>query len=190
MKYEIDDDDRITWVSKDWDTFANENDAPELIEDYVLGTSLWDYFAHDKTEFIYRRLLSGLRRTGQPVEFLLNCDSAQEARQMRMVMRLLPRDGVEMTVQQLSARPRNLPISMFKWSVDGAVTLPVCSWCNKAYVTFVGWLEMENALHLNEAFCKGDTVHLTHGICDECESVLGNEIAAMQNTPLVASDHH
>ncbi|MBD3196434.1 MAG: hypothetical protein GF317_15350, partial [Candidatus Lokiarchaeota archaeon] len=52
-KYQIDENDKINCVSENWDKFAEENDAADLVsKPQVLNRPLWDFISDRETRHL------------------------------------------------------------------------------------------------------------------------------------------
>ena len=167
-RYEIDAGDVITSVSDLWSAFARENGAPELTDQQVVGTSLWQFIDGEETRQLYRSLLHRVR-TGIPQIILpFRCDSPTLRRFMRLeitaqVNRAIRFEGILERVEP--TRRLNLLDPDFPHSSD---TLTVCSCCRRVIVDPFGWLEIEEAtvrLRLLEVL---RVPRLRHRICPDC----------------------
>src|SRR5262252_7273062 len=76
-------DGTLARLSDAWDTFAVENNAPELVATRVVGRSLWDFVHDTTTRNLYARMIAGVR-VGRTYRFPLRCDAPQFRRRLEM----------------------------------------------------------------------------------------------------------
>ena len=175
IEYRIDANDRITFVSATWDSFAIANNGASMRGEAVLGRSLWDFISDDSTREIYRQALARIR-AGHELQFSFRCDAPDCARLLEMTMFRADADGgIAFKTRELSQTPRALP-----WTAqgDGAAAeelLRVCGWCNR--VDAHGeWVELEVALVRLRLMEYPETQMITHGMCGECPAKMMREL--------------
>jgi hypothetical protein len=164
--YWLDASDRLVRVNEGWETFARENDAPELTLDRVLDQPIWPFIADAATRHLYAQLLPRVRR-GVTARFPLRCDSPTARRRLQMVVSP-DGDGVvrfESVVTASEVRPeqrllrRSLP--------RGSGLLTLCGWCKRVSLPD-GWAEVEEAVARLALFDVDRPPDITHGICPPC----------------------
>jgi hypothetical protein len=164
--FRIDRRDDIVFVNDAWTRFALDNEAPELVADFVLGRSLWDFVADATTRQLYAAVLRRVR-SGSSVRFPLRCDSPSVRRYLEMSVG--PREGatVQFETRLVAAETRPHQVLWKRATPSSTDLLLVCGWCKRVNVSSE-WLEVEDALvHLN-AFDHPQTPPVTHGICPRC----------------------
>ena len=86
-RYRIEPDLRIGWTSPNWDRFACENGAPELVGGTVLGHSLLDFVQGAEAKAIYDSILKRVQETRVEVDLAFRCDSPDVRRFMVLHVR-------------------------------------------------------------------------------------------------------
>lgn len=185
--YNIDEDDNISFVSDSWVEFALNNDAPELSANKIIGRSLWDFISDSNTRQIYRHFLEKVReeKESQVVEF--RCDAPECSRLMRLQMRPLDSNGVELIstcVEEILSEPiallqRKEPNDASREQESSAVAsddptqefLEMCSWCKKVLINDT-WSELELAAQQLHLLWSNNPPDISHGICDTCKIAL------------------
>jgi hypothetical protein len=165
--YRIDAKSRFTFVNQEWLAFAQENQAPELTPEQVLGQQLDRYIAGQETKLLYEMIYERVRKTGRDIHLPFRCDSPDEKRDFRMRIAALEEGGLEFTVQvvRIERRP---PVSLLDNSVGHAATfLVICSWCKRIRLDDDRWVEIEQATAERELFGAAPP-SLTHGVCSDC----------------------
>ena len=167
VTYEIGPDDVIVSVGGNWNAFATANDTASLCSG-VVGRSLWDFVDGMTTRQVYRDLLARVR-TGLVVRFPFRCDSPTCARHMVMHMTTLDERGVRFETSMIRA----IPIVGLRGTEPIDAIVRVCSWCKRVAASPTsGWMDPEVAVTRYRLLDRGDTIRLTHGICDGCLSML------------------
>ncbi|MEM8681244.1 MAG: hypothetical protein AAGF97_18000 [Planctomycetota bacterium] len=167
--YLVDDADRLRWVSLHWLGFAQENGAAQLTEEAVLGRSLWDSIADDRTEKLYRALMGRVRKQRSLVVVPFRCDSPSLRRYMQLSIQARERGQLLFgsRVVKIEPRPRMDILDLRSRRSSQVVTL--CSLCQKLLIEPAGWMELEAAiakLHLLEE----DTFpRLRYTVCASCQ---------------------
>ncbi len=167
ITYEIDQDDRITSVSPEWIPFAQENDAPELLPDAVVGRLLWSYVAGAEVQHIYDVLFSKVRKDDRPLTFPFRCDGPQVRRFMQMTLRPAKGGALELRSALLREEPRG-PIALLDAaSPRSEQSLKMCAWC-KSMPFGEDWVEVEEAIRRSDLFADPKLPQITHVICPTC----------------------
>ena len=163
----INDRDEIVRVNDAWTRFALENDAPDLIEDRVLGTSLWQYLSDSTTRLLYLELLRHVRG-GHTVRFPLRCDSPAIRRRLEIALRPGPDDFVQFESVLLDATPRPPQPLWSRSRPPSSELVRACSWCKRLEYG-PEWLEVEAAIVPLGLFeDDAPPPEITHGICPDC----------------------
>src|ERR1035438_519300 len=165
--YGIDAEDRITFVSPDWLRFAEENDAPELTADRVVGQPIWNFITgHDSRDF-YASLFRNLRLRGTDITIPFRCDSPTVVRQMKLTLRLLPEGKIECEGVLLQARIREPITVLFRWVIRTDETIPICSLCRRLSVQGE-WLELREAITRAGIVNVGPVPRMEETVCPTC----------------------
>ena len=181
-RYRVDAADVLVWVSELWLAFAKENGAADLIEESVLGRSLWDFVSGDELRRLYAEIHSRVRLSGTPVVLPFRCDSPSLQRHMRMT--ITREDAGQLAYDSVLVRAvpqRPLEILDSRWKRSAAV-LTMCSCCKRALLEPVGWLGLDDVAVRLQLFEAEKVPELRHTICPECANTLrsssGNGSAA------------
>ncbi|MEW5975086.1 MAG: hypothetical protein AB1898_04680 [Acidobacteriota bacterium] len=167
-RYLLDAQDQITFVSREWLAFAQENGAPHLTEEMVLGKPVWGFIADQATRVLYQQLFERVRK--QPSEFILpfRCDSPEQRRFMSLTVRTAPRAGVELEGRLLRAESYQAPVLDSPTTRRTGLTVWMCSSCKHIRVTASEWVEVEQALVRVRAFTLSEPPRLRYAICPRC----------------------
>ena len=163
ISYDIGPDDIITAVGGEWELFALENGAPDLVS--VTGCYLWEFIAGLATREVYRELLVRVRR-GDEVRFPFRCDGPDIIREMSMMMHPLESGAVRFESFLLATKPRMVRQRMH--AVEG---LRMCSWCKRVAIGDE-WLYPEFAVEALAPFEAAADTAIAHGICPGCAAML------------------
>lgn len=174
VRYEIDAQDRISFVDDRWGSFAEANDGPELTRNNIIGRVLWSQITDATTLALYQKIVAHARE-GRASRFRLRCDGVEDRRLLEMNVSGNTQGHVtfETDVVWQERRP---PVSLLSRSVPRSINvLRMCAWCNKVDVSLGSdeWVEIEEAVRRLKLFELEQMPQLTHGICEAClEKVL------------------
>jgi hypothetical protein len=165
--YRIDSDNKITYVSSNWNMFAHENGTPELCEANVKGQPLLDFFSGMEVKHLYKIMFDKIRNTKQSIEFPFRCDSPKVRRYMHMKMLCIDPKAIECETRILleELRPEVELLNVDIKCGEGFVIM--CAWC-KCVKTPGGWKEVEDAIKEMKLFEQPEYPMITHGICGKC----------------------
>ena len=153
--YRLDNQDRISAVSENFDQFSRENGGPDGLSRQVLGRSLWDFVEGEDLRVFLKSILERAERG--TVCLPMRCDSPGQLRLLEM--QVTPDRQIHFL--ELKLRDRPMPPEE-----DKLVTM--CSWCN-TMETEVGWFPLDLMTHFSVPSEK-----ITHGICPQCEAAFEN----------------
>lgn len=176
ITYELDDATRLTAVGGDWDRFARENGAPELIAPLPLGRPLRSFIADVTTAHLCDQVLERARATGRPLSFPIRCDSPDMRRELRLHVAFA---GGTFAVRSdvISLTPRDpMPVPPAGIAGEGAL-LRACSWC-KRVDAHGRWVEIEEAVSTLSLFRRNPPPEITHGMCGRCYDSMEGLLAA------------
>ena len=162
-----------------WNAFATENGAPELLAENVLGKNLFDFIQGEQVRHQFRKVLTKISENPNWSWVLpYRCDSPERERAMCQSLRPIFKDThctgfIFHSFEQYSrCRP---PIALYdfktmKKSAEGDPTLPavsICSWCQQVRCPEVSG---ENWLDAEDYYAAGgrSNVRLKHEICLQC----------------------
>ena len=167
--YRLDDRDCFVAVNQRWNRFAEENGAPELAGESLIGQPLWRYISGVDVAQIYRELFRKVRERRMHAVFPFRCDSPTVRRDM--LMKVVPREGSHLEFHCLtrSILPHTFPATE---EADlqrdlARELLRICSWC-KDVCLGDEWVALEAAIKRLDLFGSREALQLTHGICPKC----------------------
>ncbi|MDO9213930.1 MAG: hypothetical protein Q8Q54_02440 [Methylococcales bacterium] len=167
VDFRLDKQDKIVAVGSEWDFFALENDAPELIGSKVIDRPLLEFVSGKVTQQFVQALLQVVRNGKQSIELEYRCDSPTERRFMQMRVSLEESGLVHFVNTFLHTESRKNKILISRATQRGKNTTVRCSMCNLVK-PLKDWVEPEQ-------FEGSNTPKITewlviYGICDVCET--------------------
>lgn len=161
----------ITAVNQEWLDFAKENDAPELVREYVVGRPLWDFMTGRETRHISRLLFDKALSSGESIIIQYRCDSPGLRRFLKMEIAPM-RDGtVEFRSSYIRFEPR-APVSLLdRRAPRSSEFMTICSWCRRVRVANE-WVEVDEAVNRLDLFSSACLPQLSHGICQDCNRLV------------------
>ena len=171
VAYQLDAQDRITFVSPEWVEFAARNGAPDLTPPHVLGRLIWGFIAGADVKRLYQQLFHHVRGSCCEVVIPLRIDAPGVRRFGELSVSPLADDelDIEVRVLRTEARPA-LPVlspdikRSSRW-------LTICSWCMRVRVDVKLWVELDDPLG-RSGLVSGITPHLTYSTCPDCAAKL------------------
>lgn len=169
VDFRLNERDEIVTVGSEWDLFALENDAPELIGSKVIGRPLLEFISGKVTQQFVQALLT-LVRSGTPsLELEYRCDSPTERRFMKMRVSLEESGLVYFLNTLLRTESRQNKILISRSTQRGKNTTVRCSMCNLVKPV-KDWVEPERFNGSNTS--KVTEWLVIYGICDVCKTNL------------------
>lgn len=166
--YHIDRQGIITYLSDEWQVFADNNQAGQLSAANVLNRPLFDFITDIKCLYLYELLIDVVRKSYRPVKFSFRCDSPDKRRFMDMEITQTPAGSTQFRsciVKEESRQPVALLDSCVK-RIDESIT--ICSMCKKVRISSHEWLEIEKAIEHLQLFNTQVLPKLAHGLCLHC----------------------
>ncbi len=174
--YRIDDQDRINYVNQDWLDFAQQNQAPELIREKVLGEKLERFIADWETRHLYEIIYRRIREAGQSFDLPFRCDSAGQRRFFSLHIRARGGSGELEFRSRIERIEKRAPVQLLRYHDGGNKAFAViCSWCKRLRTGKDTWEEIEEATSISHLF-GDDPPDLSHGICPECFARVRREL--------------
>ena len=170
-EYTLTTDDRVASVTPRFLAFAQENGAPELTTDAVVGRSVFDFVSGTTTQQLYSAIYSRVRSDNVVVVLPFRCDSATVRREMIMRIGKQPDDLLAVQCTLISAEPRQSLRALDREVGRNDKQLTICSLCLNVLVEPVGWMDIEDAvlsLHLLE---KETAPQLMYAVCPKCAKI-------------------
>jgi len=165
--YTIDAEDRIDFVSAEWEDFAARNDADHLTGRAVMGRPLFDFITDPTTAQIYSVAIRRVRGDGHSITLPFRCDSPHCRRYMELHISPRKGGGVTFDSRLLREEPRPVVALLDAIVEHGGDLLLMCSWCKRLAVEDA-WLEVEEAVTRLGLFDEHCAPELSHGICPQC----------------------
>ncbi len=152
-------------MGSEWDIFALENDAPELIGSKVIGRPLFDFISGNVTQQFVQALLQVVRSGKKSIELEYRCDSPTERRLMHMRVTLEESGLVHFVNTLLGSESRKNKILISRATQRGKNTTVRCSMCNLVK-PLKDWVEPDRFDGSNTS--KVAEWIVIYGICDRC----------------------
>jgi hypothetical protein len=168
----------LDWGRPNWNHFATENGAPELVGAQRLN--VFDACAGEGVTQSYRDIIARVLEGRHLESFVFRCDSASERRDLRMsishvrssdqssklLFHVLPiSESVRPPIDLFDAAARKALLG----SESGKPLVRLCAYCLKVHEARTEtWVEAEAYY---QAGGTGD-VRLSHGICPQCYSTI------------------
>lgn len=177
-RYEVDAEDVISSVSSEWLSFAEENGAPDLARDVVIGSSLWTFVAGAETRHLYRSLFGKARDGGLPIAVPFRCDAPERRRFMRLTITPSVHGSLVLIGVLLREEDRRHLRLLERGRGTSADLITMCGWCKRILVEAGEWLDPEAAIDRMGLFELTEVPRITHGICAACMDVVERELEA------------
>ncbi len=166
--YWLDQQDRIVEVSAEWDAFAEANEGL-CVAALVKGQSLWDHIADSPTLRWMEALVAQARLAGELTQEY-RCDSPNRKRFMRMSIRCLSDDRLEVRHELLREEVLDPPVVVEPATTDYEGSVHRCSCCNRLQFSNA-WLEPDYAA--SEGFVPaGHPLMIVYTVCPACTTAL------------------
>jgi hypothetical protein len=170
--YRIDSQDRIQFVNPAWISFAEENEAPELVANSLLGNSIWEYIQGQEAQLLYKHLFGKLRQRNQEIVIPFRCDSPTKTRHMELVLRSETGGMIELEGRLLAQHPR-APVHLLDPGVKRmSGKIAICSICRKVEIKMNQWVEIDSAITRQRLFTKGSLPRLEEQVCPACKRIM------------------
>lgn len=163
----VDIHDLLTDVNDQWLGFAQENEAPQLTRQTIIGRSLWNFIAGLETSHIYQLLMRQVRQRQRRLVFTYRCDSPVFRRYMQMEIIPLDHQGIEFRNYLLREERRDRVRLLDPTAGRSQELLLMCSWCNRIFCDDA-WRPVEDAVNVLGLFAPPELPQITHGICPDC----------------------
>lgn len=163
----VDQNDLIIDVNDNWLRFAQENEAPHLSRQAVIGRSLWTFIAGLETRHIYQLLMRRVRQNQRPIVFTYRGDSPALRRYIQMEIVPAADEALEFRNYLLREEYRDHVRLLDPTAERDHELLRICSWCNRIRCDET-WLSVEEAVNYLGLFGASQLPQITHGICPDC----------------------
>jgi hypothetical protein len=167
ITYVLDADTRLVSVGGDWERFAVENGALELLPPEPLGRPMDSFIADDTTAQIWSDIYARVRATGRALSFPLRCDGPDVIRDLTMTITGTG-GGFLIRSTVVSELPRGrIPFPVAPPRGDDDAFVRSCAWCKRIDVRGK-WCEMDLAVLTLSLFRRERLPAISHAICDDC----------------------
>lgn len=176
LTYILDDESTLISVGGEWDRFAVENGASDLVPPRPLWRPMRSFISDETTVQLYDAIYDKARRTGRPFSFPLRCDSPDLRRELRMTILYTNASFfIRSVLLSVTKRPpMPIPVAL---RVPGDSFLRACGWC-KRLDAGGRWVEIEEAVTTLALFHESRLPEISHGICDDCLARMEGLLAA------------
>jgi hypothetical protein len=165
--YIIDKDDKITSVSKNWDSFATNNEGPQCLLNAIEGQSIFDFINDKETAHLYQLLIESVRSNKKDITVPINCDSPSLKRLINIDMKYMSNGSIAFITRVVKLEERD-PCEILDCNIDRSdKSVKICSFCKKVNIDDK-WILTELAVKALKLFEKEKLPSLTHGICPQC----------------------
>jgi hypothetical protein len=172
LVYRIDRNDLLVGFNRQWNIFARDNGALDLLREKSFKKPLWSFIHDVETRHVHQTLLNKVRAGKTITGLPFRCDSPLLRRFMEMDILPLGDGKVEYRCRTVKTEPRKMVPLHYAKSDNGEPLLRMCSWCKKVDTGNGNWDEIENAISLLGIFSQEKVPTITHTICDACASKL------------------
>jgi len=168
ITYHLDKENRIVYLSDEWQLFADENKASHLTAETVLNKSLYDFVTDRKSKHIYKMLVDRSTKSKKILQFSFRCDAPDRRRFMSM--KIIPLEGGLVGFKSCIEREEHRePVLILDFDADRSdEVLVICGWCKKIKIDENNWVEVEAAIDTLELFENKSLPELSHGMCESC----------------------
>jgi hypothetical protein len=176
--YEVDDNNRLTYVSPQWLSFAQRNQALQLTRAAVLGEPLLRFVAGRETVDLYGQLFAAIRRHGRGIRLPFRCDSARARQAMELDVQPVARGHLRLEGHLLH-RERRPYVRLLDLNLARAgERVTSCSLCRRVHVPPQRWLEVEEAIDALSALPQIPLPQLNYVVCPDCIADVGRRMQA------------
>ncbi|MCC6144729.1 MAG: hypothetical protein IT368_13060, partial [Candidatus Hydrogenedentes bacterium] len=166
--YQVDACDCISYVNREWLSFAQSNNGDALREEDVLGSELWSYIAGRQLRQIYREIFHHVRTHQRSIILRSRCDTPDKLRLSSLKIAPLPDSALSLECQTLEEVPR-AALRILDPRVERTDELIVmCSVCKGIQSGLGKWEELEAALSAMGLLERERFPSLSHGLCPSC----------------------
>jgi signal transduction histidine kinase len=163
--------DNITAVDDGWLDFGRANGAPELTRQSVLGRPLRAFVTGLEAAELTALLTAAARQRETAVAVPFRCDAPGERRFMTMTLQGEVGGGVHIEYR-LDRTESRAEVLLFDLEAPRSEEfLVVCSWCRRVRQADA-WRDVEKAIADGELIGRREMPRVSHGICDDCASVV------------------
>ncbi|SMC21686.1 hypothetical protein SAMN02746041_01258 [Desulfacinum hydrothermale DSM 13146] len=179
--YSINQDDIIVNYSRNFPSFARDNDWFSDVEpEAVNGHSIFEFISGWETRHLYEILFAHCRKGRYLGPIPFRCDSPSERRLLELHLQPLP-DGHIDIMTRLVRTERRDPAPILRSDIPRSEKfIRICSMCKKIAVSDTEWVEIEEALTRLKIFEEERCPQLTHGLCPSCYRVALSDLEGVK----------
>lgn len=183
VEYTLARDDLILSVGGRWDAFARENDAVELADGGVIGTSIWRWVTGEETKQLLASIFHHVRAAQAFVTLPYRCDAPKVRRYLSFDALPLEDGRLRLVHHILREEPLSTAaLILERRQARSEALVAMCSWCCKIR-TAEGWLELAEAVAQLSLLSTERPPGLTHTICPSCDARVFPRPRAQSETP-------
>ena len=132
--HRIDGDDVLQYVDDGWVEFAQENEAPKLMRELVLGRSLYDFIQGVDIRHVTALLLGRVRSDEATVKVPVRCDSPTKRRFIELTLVPVRAAGIEFRSRIEREESRDAVALLDEHADRSEDFVRICSWCKRVLV--------------------------------------------------------
>ncbi|MCB1174596.1 MAG: hypothetical protein KDK39_13580 [Leptospiraceae bacterium] len=167
IRYDLDDQDRIVALGGPWDSFALENDGPQVQSDLIRGRPIWSFVTGELTRMWLQTVFQLVRSQKQPITRPYRCDSPHLRRFMQMRIQSGPAGKLSIYHDILRIEQRSQPVYIHYELDEQEISFRArCSFCNRVKQG-QHWMEPDAANAHPER-----TITVTSSVCPDCQGDL------------------
>lgn len=165
--YIVDKNNEIISVSKNWNSFASNNEGSSCTLEMVEGKSIFDFIKDKETASLYQVLMDSVRSNERDITIPINCDAPNLKRLINIDMKYMSDDSIVFISKVIQLEERD-PCEILNCKIDRSdKVLRICSFCKKVNINDK-WIITELAVKELKLFEDEKMPNLTHGLCTQC----------------------
>jgi hypothetical protein len=170
----LDENDQITGVADEWDSFAAQNDGEMACRERVLGQSLWSFVSDPETRAYLERIFAACRAYGRAFSNQYRCDCPGKKR--FYLMDVTPDYSGNLLVRHRPLTETPIPERINEGGIGPEVRTQRCSVCC-SYLVGQDWLDIPAQ--------TADQIapDLTFTVCNSCNRIAQRKLDAMRPDP-------
>jgi hypothetical protein len=181
ISYQIDKDNRLTFVNEKWSVFAADNMAAHLTKTFVINKSIFAFISDKTSRHLYKMFVEQVRKDQVILRFPFRCDAPDRRRFMEMEMSPSINRAICFRSCILKEELRE-PVALLYAGVTRSNKLvKICSWCKKVELDHSEWAEVEDAVARLGLFNEDELPSLTHGMCPSCHEAYIHDLLKSKN---------
>ena len=168
LTYTLNSSDIIMSVGGDWNQFARDNDADDMVAEHVVGRSLFDFVTGGEVVQMYHSLFRKARTQQRPLSFTFRCDAPDCRRRMSFNIDPLPDNGLRITTEAIEEQERHAQRLLNRNERRSNEYVVVCAICSDVSTAEKQWVSMEEE-STRQGWLESEFVpQLSHSYCPDC----------------------